>query len=689
MASLRKNSLISNIRRFKLVNSTTGGGFTGATNASTGLIVSTICDVEATATAYTAAGSTIQSITTLGTYAAPSASDCRFKEVDSTNHPGLYEFQFADARFAVTNAKQLVITVSGITSLLQADYEIQLTSTDVDDAIHGGMSAIPNTAATTNGSLLTSGTGTDQLSVSSGRIDIGKALGTAVTLDGNNVLNVSVKYVGGTLQTARDIGANVLLSSGTGAGQLSITSGVVAASGNWSTYAGGAVASVTAGVTVTTNNDKAGYSGTATNLPADYLSAAEQTYLANANTASGTITTNLNATITSRMATFALPTNFNTLSISGGGVVAASGNWSTYAGADTAGTTTLLTRIPGTVQPQTGDSYAIVNNGTYGNSAVEVLLGGIVSGATPTAITSGSILGIWSSATRTLTADTAGAILGQGEIGNISSGTTVVRSNTSTGTTIADLATLQGVANGSTGSGVNVSSGSIASIIAGIGSGIAAQVWNYSTSLLTLAGSIGKYVANLTGSGPVGANTINVTYQTSSGSPVAGVNGSVNGTGINASNLSGGTSFGLATGNGYVLTPAAIVGLTTFAPVTFNVTGDTSLVVTGMSFTFPSNPISGTVLVLFVATTQGVARPGAVFTFQIAENDSGDNVSDSTTPFYSSPTNSSGGVLVAFPPSRKVIGALGSYPDLLTRRVNKVEFGVGVVNFVGPTILGP
>lgn len=31
---------------------------------------------------------------------------------------------------------------------------------------------------------------------------------------------------------------------------------------------------------------------------------------------------------------------------------------STYAGADTAGTTTLLTRIPGTVQPQTGDAYA-------------------------------------------------------------------------------------------------------------------------------------------------------------------------------------------------------------------------------------------------------------------------------------------------------------------------------------------
>lgn len=61
----------------------------------------------------------------------------------------------------------------------------------------------------------------------SGRIDIGKALGIAVTLDANNVLNVSTKYVGGTLQTARDIGASVLLSSGTGAGQISLSSGAV------------------------------------------------------------------------------------------------------------------------------------------------------------------------------------------------------------------------------------------------------------------------------------------------------------------------------------------------------------------------------------------------------------------------------------------------------------------------------
>jgi hypothetical protein len=57
--------------------------------------------------------------------------------------------------------------------------------------------------------------------------NVTKTLGTAVTLDSNNVLNVSTKYFGGALLTARDIGANVLLSSGTGAGQLSLSSGTV------------------------------------------------------------------------------------------------------------------------------------------------------------------------------------------------------------------------------------------------------------------------------------------------------------------------------------------------------------------------------------------------------------------------------------------------------------------------------
>src|SRR4051812_39123656 len=118
MQQIRKHSSTSNVLRATLRNSSTGQGLTGLSSASSGLIISTIADTEAAATAYTVAGSTIETISTLATFAAPTATKCRFKEVDATNHPGLYEFQFADARFAVSSAKSLKVTISGATSLL-------------------------------------------------------------------------------------------------------------------------------------------------------------------------------------------------------------------------------------------------------------------------------------------------------------------------------------------------------------------------------------------------------------------------------------------------------------------------------------------------------------------------------------------------------------------------------------------
>lgn len=127
---LIKYSNTSNVLRFTLKHSTSGIGLTGLTEASAGLIISIISNNEATATIYTQAGSTIETIAALGTYAAPTAAKCRFKEVDATNHKGLYEFHFADARFAVTDARSIIISVTGATNLLDADYEIQLVSFD-------------------------------------------------------------------------------------------------------------------------------------------------------------------------------------------------------------------------------------------------------------------------------------------------------------------------------------------------------------------------------------------------------------------------------------------------------------------------------------------------------------------------------------------------------------------------------
>jgi hypothetical protein len=117
-------------------------------------------------------GSTIESITTLGTFATPTATKCRFKEVDATNHKGLYEFQFANARFAISNAQRLIVSVTGAANLLDADYEIQLVRFDPYDAIRMGMASLPNAAAEAAGGLYTRGAGAGQINqVTAGMID--------------------------------------------------------------------------------------------------------------------------------------------------------------------------------------------------------------------------------------------------------------------------------------------------------------------------------------------------------------------------------------------------------------------------------------------------------------------------------------------------------------------------------------
>lgn len=154
MFQIFKNGSTSVILRVKLLDATSinGAGLTGLGIASTGLIISTIADLEASATVYTVAASHVQTIATLGTYAAPSASNCRFKEVDATNHPGLYEIQLADVRFAVSNAKALYLTISGAASnIVEYDAVIQLNSTD--PYISGGKQPVTLASTDVTGNL--------------------------------------------------------------------------------------------------------------------------------------------------------------------------------------------------------------------------------------------------------------------------------------------------------------------------------------------------------------------------------------------------------------------------------------------------------------------------------------------------------------------------------------------------------
>lgn len=274
------------VLRVKLRNSSvsTGAGLTGLTSASTGLIISTIANNEATATAYTVAGSNVETITTLGTFAAPTSGKCRFKEVDATNHPGVYEIQIADARFAVSSAKGLLVSVSGATNLAEADALIPLRTVNPYATDFGltlakttnitGLNDIAATAIVSSGAITTSG----------GAVSNVTLCGTLTTYTGNTpqtgdafarlgapagasiAADIATRstYAGGDTS-----GTTTLLSRVPSAITISggvVEANVVEANGTPITTASApanfSALAITAGgaVTVGTNSDKTGYS---------------------------------------------------------------------------------------------------------------------------------------------------------------------------------------------------------------------------------------------------------------------------------------------------------------------------------------------------------------------------------------------------------------------------------------------
>ena len=130
-----KNGIASVILRVKVLDttSTTGGAKTDLAYNTAGLIVSTIADNEAAPTVYAQAAGNIETIAALGTFATPTASKCRFAQVDSVNHPGLYEIQIANGRWSVANARSVIVTLSGAVGAAQVDSEIQLDAKIVSD----------------------------------------------------------------------------------------------------------------------------------------------------------------------------------------------------------------------------------------------------------------------------------------------------------------------------------------------------------------------------------------------------------------------------------------------------------------------------------------------------------------------------------------------------------------------------
>ena len=154
----------STILTIWIYHSTTGAGLTALTSSSTGMILSLQAHNGAV-TAYTVAASNVETITTLRTFAQPSSGKIRFKEIDATNKPGAYEVQIRDDIVPASPAKWLELAWTGATNMLTGSQRLQMIPTNW----------------------------------------------RALSVDSNGRLDV-IK-IAGTTQTARDLGASVLLST--------------------------------------------------------------------------------------------------------------------------------------------------------------------------------------------------------------------------------------------------------------------------------------------------------------------------------------------------------------------------------------------------------------------------------------------------------------------------------------------
>lgn len=169
----------------------TGAGLTGLVYNTSNLTAYYRKGATGTPTAITLATQTVGGAWSSGGFVA----------VDGTNCPGQYRLDLPNA--VVDTAGMVTIYLRGATNMAPCVMELEIVAVDKFDTVRYGLTAIPNVAQGSTGSI--------PVSVdTSGRVDVLK--------------------INGTSQTARDLGTSVLISSGTGTGQLSVASGVIQSS---------------------------------------------------------------------------------------------------------------------------------------------------------------------------------------------------------------------------------------------------------------------------------------------------------------------------------------------------------------------------------------------------------------------------------------------------------------------------
>lgn len=199
-------------------SSTTGGGLSGVTNSSSGLVLEYRRAGQSTWTSVTPVSKTLGTYTSGGIVADGSLA-------------GAYEVDFPDAAFA-SGARFVLCRIRGVTNMLPVLIEVELDAVDYQDSTRFGLGAIPNVAQGNSGAL-----------------SIGDASGR-VTL-------APITHSGSTIPAVTSVTNGVTVSDKTGFslasnGLASVTAWTVAITGNITGNLSGFVGSIS-GVTFPAN----------------------------------------------------------------------------------------------------------------------------------------------------------------------------------------------------------------------------------------------------------------------------------------------------------------------------------------------------------------------------------------------------------------------------------------------------
>lgn len=126
-------------------SSTTGAGLSGLVYNTAGL-----------AAYYSFAGAACTAtVITLATLAGVTSawSSGGFIEVDATHMKGWYRFDVPNVVIAAASGRSVGVHLYGAANMAPLPLEIELTGWDNQDGVHGGMTALPNAAATAAGGL--------------------------------------------------------------------------------------------------------------------------------------------------------------------------------------------------------------------------------------------------------------------------------------------------------------------------------------------------------------------------------------------------------------------------------------------------------------------------------------------------------------------------------------------------------